>query len=504
LALTRVLTGDAARRLIGRSLEPSLRAIAASLGPFDRACLYDGNGGPIGQAHTGAAIARATTGDEGPWNIAPRILRETLFDAERDFGDGTARLAIIMNAAFSAGLKFVAAGISPGRIADCLLALTPQIIDELSRERLADLDLAAVAKSAGANAGLAAEIVAACMATGKGGLVEIVKGTRAGMETRLGTGFILDCLAVSDAFAPAGSDDISFDPIHILVADGMIDDSGPLVPILEGFATRGKALAIIARDVTGSALATLIANKRDNHLRIAALKPQAVAEQAADILEDLAIATGATLIAERFGTSVAGLRPSHLGRAERFLLRRNRAIFSQAAGDPTAIALRARLLEATAERAKYLSLDRERLVRRRARLQGQWGEIELAGVSERETENLLVCARAAVAAIRSAEASGAIAGGGIALERVAARLACHRSQASITPEDAALDCAIAGLKEVSRQLTRNAGNPVQEGGNAATRASPPCPDPLLLTQAIVQRALSLAATLLRVDTFICT
>jgi chaperonin GroEL len=494
--LSRVLTGDVARRLIGTSLGPMLKGIAASLGPFGRACLYDDSGGPVGQARTGAAIARAMTGDEGASNIAPRILRETLFDAERDLGDGTARLAIITNAAFAAGLKFVAAGIPPGRMADCLLALTPHVTQELSQERLAELDFAEIAACAGVDAAIATRIAEACKATGVGGVVEIVKGAHAGMEARLGTGFILDCLPVSTVFAPVGSDHISFDPVHILVADEMIDDFGALVPILEGFATRGKALVVVARDVTGAALAVLAANRRDNHLRIAALKPQAVSDEAANVLEDLAIATGATLIAERFGTRIDGLRPSHLGRAEHFMLRHRRAVFSDPAGDTAAVSARVRLLEAATERAKYLSLDRERLERRCARLQGRWGEIEIAGRTERETESLLVGARAAVAAIRSAEADGVIAGGGIALERVATRLAGCRSAPGMTPEDAALGCAIAGLKAVSRQLIRNAGE------HAATDA--PCPDPLQLTQAIVQRAFSLAATLLRVDAFICT
>jgi chaperonin GroEL len=507
--LANVLAGDAARHAIGRSLAAPLRAIAASLGPNGRACLYEGDGGSTAQAMTGAAIARMIADDEGPRSIAPRILKEVLFDAERELGDGTARLAVIMGATFATGLKFIAAGTSPGALADALLALTPRITAAIAAEKLQDYDAMRIAESAGIGGTIAVSLTEASLSVGTDGVLEIVTGTRPDIATRLGNGFIFDGVPIASVFAPAEPDGIAFDPVHILVADEMIDDFGPLVPILEGFATRGKALVVVARDVTGAALAALVQNHRNNGLRVAAMKPQDVAQQAADVLEDLALATGATLIADRFGTSVAGLRPTHLGRAASFRFRRNRAVFSEPAGDPAAVTTRARVLEAEAERNKYLSLDRERAERRRARLLGRWGEIELADVSDRDTQVLVTAARAALASLRSAETGGAVAGGGIALTRVAARLAAATERQALSVEDAALSCAIAGLMETSRRLEQNAGDaalPTRPGAaqKAAVPRSVPCPDPLHLTQSIVQRALSLAATFIRVDAFIST
>jgi chaperonin GroEL len=502
--LVKILAGDKARLLIGQSLVAPLRAIAASLGPDGRACLFEGQDGSTAQALTGAAIARAISDEEGARSIAPRILKETLVDAVRDLGDGTARLAVIMGATFAAGLRFIAAGVSPGALADALLALIPDITAALADERWPSYDARQIAESTGLRGPIAACLSEASAAVGVEGALDIITGTQAGITAHLGKGYIFDGLPIAPEFAPAPPDGLAFDPVHILVADEMIDDFGPLVPILEGFATRGKALVVVARDVTGTALAALVRNHRDNGLRVAALKPREVSQHAADILEDLAIATGATLIADRFGTNIAGLRPSHLGRSTSFRFRRNRAIFSEPSGDASAVAARARQLAAEAERVKYLSLDRERAIRRRGRLSGQWGEIEIAGTSDRETDALVTVAQAALASLRSAEASGAVSGGGIALARVATRLAGNTSHI-ISAESAALQCAIAGLREPGRQLARNSGgNAHADTPSGRLDLAIPCPDPLNLTQSIVQRALSLAATLIRVDAFIST
>ena len=499
--MARIIAGDAALRLIGQSLTPPLRAIAASLGPSGRVSLHEGAQGSVADARTGVAIARAISCDEGPWSVAPRLLKETLVEAERDLGDGTARLAVIMGATLRAGLRLVAAGFPPGALADGILAALPRVRADIARQRIDEPDLVQVAAGAGADGALAAALSDATRNVGPTGIIDIVAGTRQGLETRLGEGFILEGEAITPDFAPQGAEAISFDPVHVLVADEMIEDFGPLVPILEGFAMRGKALAVIARDIRGAALATLVRNKRDNYLRIMAMRPQAVAQAAADGLEDLAIATGATLIADRFGTSIAGLRPSHLGRAGAFRFTRNRAIFAQPAGDAAAVSARATWLAAAAEKATYLALDRERLARRRARLLGRWGEIELAGASARQTEALATTARATLAALFSAQEGGAVAGGGLALTEIAARFDPASGDGAASAEDAARICIRAGLGEVGRQLARHAGG---DRGPAAPEAAA-CPlDPLPMTQAIAERALSLAATLIRIDILICS
>jgi chaperonin GroEL (HSP60 family) len=498
--LAEIYTGEAARRLMAASLAPALRAISASLGPLGRACLVDGGPGRVEQALTGAAIARAIANEAGPRSVAQRILKETLFDAERDLGDGTARLAIIFGEILTRGFRFIAAGVPAGQLADALLALMPEVDERLASERVADAPLARVAAAAGASPALAEVLTEAIERLGPEGTLDITTGSRPGIAMRLGSGFILDAALVSEAFlegAPAAG--LVFDPVHVLVADEIIEDFGPLVPVLEGFATRGKALVVVAREVTGAALAALLRNRRENGLRVVALKPREVAQHAADVLEDLALATGATLAAERFGTSVARLRPAMLGRAGSFRFHRARAVFAEPAGDPAAVTARARLLAAEADRQRYLELDRERFLRRSARLIGRWGEIDVAGANERDSAMLLAAARAALAAAQSAATGGALPGGGVGLERAARRLADESRDAPLSTRGAASNCIVSALCAVGLQLTCNGregfGQIEQEGAVL---------DALPLTQAIVARAISSAATMLRADVIICS
>jgi chaperonin GroEL (HSP60 family) len=498
--LAEIYTGEAARRLMAGSLASSLRAVAASLGPHGRACLVESGSGPVEQALTGAAIARAIADEAGPRSVAQRILKETLFDAERDLGDGTARLAIIFGEILTRGFRFIAAAVPASQLADALLALMPDIDEELARERVAEAPLARVAATAGASPALAEALAEAIHRVGPEGALDITAGSRPGIATRLGSGFIVDAALVSEAFlegAPAAG--LVLDPVHVLVADEIIEDFGPLVPVLEGFATRGKALVVVAREVTGAALAALLRNRRENGLRVVALKPRDVAQQAADVLEDLALATGATLVAERFGMSVAGLRPAMLGRAGSFRFHRARAVFTEPAGDAAAVAARARLLAAEADRQKYLALDRERLLRRSARLVGRWGEVDVAAANERDSAMLLTAARAALAAAQSAAAGGALPGGGVGLQRAARRLAEQNDDAPLAARGAALNCILSGLCAVEVQLKRNGRSAFGQIAQDETLL-----DPLSLTQAIVARAISSAATLLRADAIICS
>ncbi|MFC7398022.1 TCP-1/cpn60 chaperonin family protein [Chelatococcus sp. GCM10030263] len=498
--MVEIYTGQAARRLMASSLVSALRAIAASLGPHGRACLVDGGPGPVEQALTGAAIARAIAGESGPRSVAQRILKDTLFDAERDLGDGTARLAVIFGHILTQGVRFIAAGVPAGQLADALLALMPEIDEQLARERVPDAPLARVAATAGASTALAEAVAEAIERVGPEGTLEITTGSRPGIATRVGSGFIADATLVSEAFlqgAPAAG--LVFDPVHVLVADEIIEDFGPLVPVLEGFATRGKALVVVARAVTGAALAALLRNRQENGLRVVALKPREVAQHAADVLEDLALATGATLVADRFGTSVAALRPAMLGRAGSFRFHRARAVFAEPAGEAVAVAARARLLAAEADRQRYLALDRERLLRRSARLTGRWGEIEVTGAHERDGARLLTAARAALAAAQSAGAGGALPGGGAGLGRAARRLAEQHRHPPLSARGAATACILSGLCAVELQLLRNCDEGFRQIAQDGTLL-----DPLPLTQALVSRAISSAATMLRADAIICS
>ena len=169
---------------------------------------------------------------------------------------------------------------------------------------------------------------------------------------------------------------------------------------------------IAARGITGAALATLQANQAKSLVTVSALVPADAGQHAADCLEDLAVATGATLVADRLGTAIGKVRPTMLGRTREFRFDQGRATFIGPGGRAEEIAMRRQLLAAQADKAKNLSLDRERLERRRARLGGVWCELRVSRSTPQDTALLIECAKATVANLQSVLRHGAVPGGG--------------------------------------------------------------------------------------------
>lgn len=485
----RFAAGTESRTLLLRSLAPMARAAGAGLGPYGRVTLH-GDEREVRVLRTGADVARFLADSAGPASLAPRLVRDIVAAAERELGDGTGRLVVLFHALLEAGTRHIASGVSPHALADALQRAVGAFVEALRRSRLRDPSFAAVARTAGADAGLADAVAALALEIGSGGNLEVIEHDRPGIETVTGEGFVFDAETVSQAL-PA----IGLDPVNVLVANERIDNFGQLAPFLEAFATRGKALLIVARDVSGPALQALIQNRKKIGLRAVALRPAAVTDEAAGILDDLAVATGADLIATERGTSLEILRPSMLGRAARFTFSNGRATLIGTGGDAAAIARRRDELLALAEAKKYLALDRDRLQRRAGRIDGRWGELRIGRTGAYDTQANLGIARRAAAAVRSAMDGGVIAGGPAGL------LAALEDPGAPGPQDrAAHDCLANALLALRRTLQRNA--PGSEGDVAPVEIPAPdadIQDPFMLVAAVLERAASGAATLLRAE-----
>ncbi len=240
-----------------------------------------------------------------------------------------------------------------------------------------------------------------------------------------------------------------------------------------------------------------------------------MSQQAADALEDLAIATGATLVADRFGTSLKALRPSMLGRAARFSFSQGRMLLEAPEGDAAAVENRRRLLLTEAERQKYLSLDRERLERRAARLSGRWGRLHIHEATGRETDAALARARRALASMRMALEGGAAPGGGLGLVRAFDRLPALAEVRGLAPGGGGATLPRRGAGRTGPQAQ---GRPIRtsrrprlslaDGATLAERLGMAHDgpgavlDPLPLLRQVSRRAISGAATMLRIDAII--
>lgn len=458
--MAHVLDGYAVHRLFAASLQPMARAIGASLGPRGVLSLFDQGTEQIGRARSGLEIAMAMPKPEGPAGTAPRMLKELLFAAQRDLGDGTTQLALIAIATFTQATR---AGAPAVALANAIDSARPTVTALLQAERCAEIDLVSLARSSGADARLANELASILKQTGPDGIIEVSEALRPGMELIAAPGFMIDAEPIGDI--------VDLSNVSVLVANEVISDFGHLAGVLEGFVKKRKSLVIAARDITGAALATLLQNQKAGIVRLAACRPRDAGQRAADVLEDLAIATGATLVSDRQGTQISSLRPAMLGHATGFSATKARALFTSPNGDAALIAQRRSTLASEIARNRHLSLDREHARRRRSRLAGNWREIKLAGENADGTATMIAAARSATACMTSAMEGGAIPGGGEALANVAAKLSAEHPVIAH------------GLLAIARQLNM--------------KTDPAIQDPLPLQCAIVDQALSFTTQLLR-------
>lgn len=493
--MTRIVVGSATHQAFLGSLAPMVRAIGASLGPNGRVALSD-IGGRVGRLSSGVAIAREIQGAEGLAGIAPKVLVETLVAADRDLGDGSARLALMAEASFRAGVLHVSSGVPATRLADALGSIRQDVARMIASRQCEAGSLEDLAMSAGVDPAFAEVLASVFTQVGHSGAIEIAASPERGFSTDIASGFMFDAVAIGSP-VPAG-EMLSLDTVHVIAADDVITDFGTLAPVIEGFAQKRKSLLIVARDVSGSALTALERNRKAGILSVAVVKPADAGPRAAEIIEDLALATGAALVAERSGLSLSAMKPAMLGRAASLRFAAGRAELRGSCGSPSDISARARALEEDIRKYRYLSLDREHAERRRARLLGRWAEIRVGGGSDFETGRLVATGRNALACLRSAAQHGAIRGGGNALSCVADEIAARGGSDA---ETAAGKVAAEGLRAVRRQLDRNAGRePCCIAANMPREHSEhPVRDPLRLTQILADQAFSIASQFLRVD-----
>jgi chaperonin GroEL len=503
LSTSRIITGAAAREVVARSLAQSARAIGASLGPLGRGLMYDGGSGGPRHANGGLAIARQVTQESGAWSVAPRLLRDALWDVQRDLGDGTARTACIAVAAHAVAAARVAQGVPPVLLGDAIRRIAGTLPAMLDAQRCPAPDALAIARAACGDEEVARAVAHISASLSEAGAVDVSEGWRPGVRFEQFDGY---CLDVKPDAIGAGSAEqgmrLEMDTVHVLVVNEVLSDFGPLVRVLEQFVSRSKSLVVVARGIEGAARATLVANRAGLRMHVLGLVPADAGLHAMSVLEDLCAVTGATLVSEETGVSIAGVRPAMLGRVARLVVDGARALFIDPAGTEQDITARRALILAEADAQRHVSLDRERLLRRAARLALGWGELRVGGHTAWETGQRMDGARAALAAVRAARQQGVVAGGGQALNALADALPhALRDEfpdMALPVRRAALDAVTSGCRVVAAQIARNAGVEV-----ASLSIPDDVVDPLSTTLAIVRRAFSVAATLLTIEVLIC-
>lgn len=481
--VTCTLSGHALRLDLIRALAPTMRAIACSLGPNGRAGLYSVGGGAR-RAVNGTDIARRFAGDSPP----ERLFREAMVAAERDLGDGTARLAVMAEAALRTGIRMIVAGIHPSLLIHEVNSLRAELDMHFAAVTRVDENLIGVLRAASMSELAEARLREALLISGSDGHIELTQVSERGLRLEDVEGFTVEMEPLLSGVLG------HMDQIHLLVANDIISDFHSLAPVIEGFARSNKALVIAARGLEGPAREFLERNRTAGILRVAAMTPTDKGPRAADILQDLACATGASMVSEETGQTLAKLSPGMLGSAKSFHRTRTRVVLTQPGGRPEEVAMRLKEIEGDIQRHRFLALDREHAQRRHARMSGRWVEIFVG--EDRSDPDLFGQLGRALASARSAQVSGIIDGAGFGHASVAARIEDNSSGSG--SETAARNVVAAALRAPGRCLRRNAGLEVLDGILPLDGLA----DPARLSRDALDIALSFALQLVSLETAI--
>ena len=446
------------------------RIVGTTLGPGGRAVLIERRHAQPWVSTDGYTIARHVDLEDRFEDMGGRLIRHVGSKVSDEVGDGSTTAMVLAAALMEEGHRATAAGADPMSVMRGMergLAAATEALDAQSQPLPAEGGLERVARlAAGGDEEIGRHLADAIRRVGPDGVVTIEEAQ--GVETELSVheGMSFDTGYVSPAFV-TDTDDMTatLEDAYVLMHEKTISSVDAIEPALRAFAKSSHTLLIVAEDVVGDALATLIVNKQQGGLRVAAVKAPGFGRWRKLMLEDIAIMTGGEIVTDELGNKLENLKPAMMGAAKRVHVARDRTAIVDGAGDAEEIAQRCNMLRREAEAEKYLSFDREKLQERLARLAAAIAHLRLGGATETELRARKERATDALNAARAAAAEGVVPGGGVAL--VQASRALRGVDARSDDEAMGVSALAAALKAPMRRIVENAGG---EGTYTVARA----------------------------------
>ena len=445
------------------------RIVGTTLGPGGRAVLIERRHAQPWISTDGYTIARHIDLPDRFEDMGGRLIRHVGSKVTDEVGDGSTTAMVLAAALMEEGHRATAAGADPMSVMRGMergLAAASAALDAQSRPLPAQGGLERVARLASdGDDEIAHHLADAIRHVGPDGVVTIDEAK--GIETELSVheGMSFDTGYVSPAFVTDPDDmTVMLEDAYVLMHEKTISSVDAIVPALRAFAKSSHTLLIVAEDVVGEALATLIVNKQQGGLRVAAVKAPGFGRWRKPMLEDIAIMTGGQIVTDELGNKLENLKPAMMGAAKRVHVARDRTTIVDGAGDRTEIEQRCNMLRREAEAEKYLSFDREKLQERLARLAAAIAHLRLGGATETELRARKERATDALYAARAAAAEGVVPGGGVAL--VQASRALGAVDTGSDDEAMGVSALEAALKAPMRRIVENAGG---EGSYAIAR-----------------------------------
>ena len=446
-----------ARRALERGVNILADAVKVTLGPKGRYVVLDKKYGAPTITNDGVTIAREIEVEDPFENQGAQLVREVATATNDVAGDGTTTATVLAQAIVREGLKNVAAGANPMGIKRGIESAVEAVVEDLkkqSKEVSGKEDIARVATISAREREIGDVIADAIEKVGKDGVVNVEEGQTFGLELEFTEGMQFDKGYLSPyMITDAERMEAVLDEPYILVANQKVGAVKDLLPVLEQVIQAGRPLLIVAEDVEGEALATIIVNKLRGTFTAVAVKAPGFGDRRKRMLEDIAILSGAEVITEEMGLKLENTKISQLGKARKVVIDKDSTTIIDGAGDPDGIKGRIKQLKAEIENTDS-DFDREKLQERLAKLAGGVAVVKVGAATETEMKEKKHRVEDALQATRAALEEGIVPGGGVALINAIEAIKLDTYEGD---EKTGAQIIRRALEEPLRQLAYNAG-----------------------------------------------
>jgi chaperonin GroEL len=521
MAAKEVRFSDDARTRMVRGVNLLANAVKATLGPKGRNAVLEKSFGAPTVTKDGVSVAKEIELKDKFENMGAQMVKEVASSTSDEAGDGTTTATVLAQAIIREGMKAVASGINPMDVKRGVDLAVNAAVDELKRLSKPCKDSKAIAQvgtiSANSDEAIGKKIADAMEKVGKEGVITVEEGSGLENELEVVEGMQFDRGYLSPYFINNAQNQTSeLEGPYILLYDKKISNIREMLPLLEGIAKAGKPLLVVAEDVEGEALATLVVNTIRGIVKVCAVKAPGFGDRRKEMLKDIAILTGGTVIAEEVGLSLEKATLNDLGKAKKIVAEKENTTIIDGAGKTGDIKARVDNIRQQIEDATS-DYDKEKLQERVAKLSGGVAVIKVGAATEVEMKEKKARLEDALHATRAAVEEGVVPGGGVALVR--AQKALEKLSGINEDQNVGIRILSRTLEEPLRQIVENAGedgsvvlSKVRDGKgaygyNAATdeygdMIDMGILDPTKVTRLALQNAASVAGLLLTTEVMV--
>jgi len=522
MAAKDVVFGDSARSKMVEGVNILANAVKVTLGPKGRNVVLERSFGGPTITKDGVSVAKEIELKDKLQNMGAQMVKEVASKTSDNAGDGTTTATVLAQSIVREGMKYVASGMNPmdlKRGIDKAVAAAIEELRKISKPCTTNKEIAQVgAISANSDSSIGDRIAEAMDKVGKEGVITVEDGKSLQDELDVVEGMQFDRGYLSPYFINNPDKQVAvLENPFVLLHDKKVSNIRDLLPVLEQVAKAGRPLLIIAEDVEGEALATLVVNNIRGILKTVAVKAPGFGDRRKAMLEDIAILTGGQVIAEETGLSLEKATLAELGQAKRIEVGKENTTIIDGAGEAATIEARVKQVRTQIDEATS-DYDREKLQERVAKLAGGVAVIKVGAATEVEMKEKKARVEDALHATRAAVEEGIVAGGGVALIR--ARAAIGGVKGDNADQDAGIKIVLRAMEEPLRQIVANGGEEASVvvaavsagkgnyGYNAATgeyvdMVEAGVVDPTKVTRTALQNAASVAGLLLTTDAAVC-